>query len=319
MLLKSGINLEDCVTEFVSTNKSVTLFSAYIKLDELKRINISKNIKQIIVRWEIEDLFKKVSDLEIYDYCIDNDIALYRNSRIHLKTLWDGQNSIVLGSANVTGRGVGEKGDNYNYELNVFVSPISFEDIQYLHFIINQSEYVTEELYYEIKMLIKSIELPKLELPKLITRKKTDDYFLLSQLPMSDTPELLYEIYTNNNYPLEAQINASHDLNLYNIIPNLTKDEYFETLKENFNNHPFILALKQHIISQPSQSLRYGRGGVVDWIQKTTTTVPTPRRWDIAQEQIVNILYSWICYFDSRYTWSIPGRRSEVIQFNENP
>ena len=83
MLLKSGINLEKSVTEFVSSNNSVTLFSAYIKLDELERINISKNIKQIIVRWEIEDLCKKVSDLEIYDYCIDHGIALYRNSRIH--------------------------------------------------------------------------------------------------------------------------------------------------------------------------------------------------------------------------------------------
>ncbi len=318
MLIKSGINLEDSVTDFVSSNKSVTLFSAYIKLAELERVNVSKNIKQIVVRWEIEDLFKKVSDIEIYDYCIDHGIALYRNSRIHLKTFWDGQNSVVLGSANITGKGVGEKGDDYNYELNAFVSPISFEDIQYLHFIISESEYVTEELYYEIKMLIKSIELPKLEFPKLVTRKKINDYFLISQLPMSNSPELLYEIYANNNYPIEDQINASHDLSVYNIVPNLDIDDFFDSLKENFNNHPFIVALKEHIKSQPTQSLRYGRGGVVDWIQNNTTTVPTPRSWEIKKEQIVNILYTWICYFDSRYTWSIPGVKSQVIQYNED-
>jgi hypothetical protein len=315
MLLKSGINLEDSVTDFVSLNKSVTLFSAYIKLDELERINISKNIKQIIVRWEIEDLCKKVSDLEIYDYCIDNGITLYRNSRIHLKTLWDGQNSIILGSANVTGRGVGEKGDNFNYELNAFVSPISFEDIQYFHYLINESEYVTEELYYEIKMLIKSIELPKLEFPKLVTRKKTNDYFLISQLPMSDSPELLYEIYSNKNYPLEDQINASHDLSIYNIQPSLTKYDFFETLKTNFNKHPFIIALKEHILSEPNQSLRYG--GVVTWIQNKTTTVPTPRSWELKKDQLVNVLYTWICYFDSKYTWNVPGSRSQVIFYNE--
>jgi hypothetical protein len=313
MLLKSGINLEKSVSDFVSSNKSVTLFSAYIKLDELQRINISKNIKQIVVRWEIEDLSKQVSDLEIYDYCIDNGIALFRNTRIHLKTLWDGQNSIVLGSANVTGKGVGEKGDNFNYELNAFITPISFIDIHYLHSILNESEYVTQQLYDEIKSIVDSIELPQVEFPRLKTHKKDDDYFLISQLPMSDNPGLLYEIYSNNNYPLEDQINASHDLSIYNIRPNLTKDDFFKSLKSNFNNHPFIIALKEHILSEPNQSLRYG--GVVSWIQNNTTTVPTPRSWEIKKDQLVNILYTWICYFDSRYTWSVPGNRTQVIQF----
>ena len=136
MLLKSGINLEDSVTDFISSNKLVTLFSAYIKLEELQRMNISKNIKQIVIRWEIEVLCKQVSDLEIYDYCIDNGIALFRNTRMHRKTHWDGQNSIALGSANVTGKGVGEKVENFNYELNGYSSPFSFDGIHYLHSII---------------------------------------------------------------------------------------------------------------------------------------------------------------------------------------
>jgi hypothetical protein len=71
MLHKSGHNLEKGAIDFISNNESITLFSAYIKLEELKRINNRNNIKQIIVRWEVEDLCKGVSDLELYQYCLE--------------------------------------------------------------------------------------------------------------------------------------------------------------------------------------------------------------------------------------------------------
>jgi hypothetical protein len=67
-------------------------------------------------------------------------------------------------------------------------------------------------------------------------------------------------------------------------------------------------------MEQESKSIRYG--GVVEWIQKTTTTVPTPRSWEIKREQIVNILYTWICEFDENFTWNVPGSRSEVIYYH---
>ena len=45
MLHKSGNNLEKGAIDFINDNESITLFSAYIKLEELKRINIKNNIK----------------------------------------------------------------------------------------------------------------------------------------------------------------------------------------------------------------------------------------------------------------------------------
>jgi hypothetical protein len=83
-------------------------------------------------------------------------------------------------------------------------------------------------------------------------------------------------------------------------------------LKDKFNSHPFIIALKEHIKSEPTQSLRYG--GVVDWVKNNTTTVPTPRSWELKQDQIVNILYTWICDFDEDYTWDRPNH-SQVIYY----
>jgi hypothetical protein len=312
MLHKSGHNLEEEAIEFIKNNEAITLFSAYIKLEELKQINIKNNIKQIIVRWEIEDLCKGVSDIELYHYCIDNGIALYRNTRLHMKAIWNNQDSVLFGSANVTGRGLGEK-NNYNYELNGIKESIGITDIIYFNQVITSSEYVSSDLYYQLNEIVKNTILPVITFPEIPTVKKEIDYFLLSQLPMSKSPDDLYEVVIHSEeFDTKEQSFAAHDIALFGIDAFQDYSLFKIELKEKFNSHPFIIAIKEHIISQPTQSLRYG--GVIEWIQKNTTTVPTPRRWELKQDQIVNILYTWICEFDEIFFWDIPGGHSQVIR-----
>ena len=314
MLYKSGYNLEKGAIDFINNNESITLFSAYIKLEELKLINTKKNIKQIIVRWEIEDLCKGVSDIELYNYCLDNCIALYRNTRLHMKAFWNNQDSVLFGSANVTGRGLGEK-NNFNYELNGIKESLGIADIIYFNKVIATSEYVSSDLYNQLNVIIKNTILPVITFPELSTVKKEIDYFLLSQLPMSKSPDDLYEAAINSeDFDSLEQNCAAHDLAIFGIDPFQDYSLFKLMLKDKFNLHPFIISLKEYIKTQPTQSLRYG--GVVNWIQENTTTVPIPRRWDIVQDQIVNILYSWICEFDEKFTWEIPGKRSQVIFYN---
>lgn len=315
MLHKSGYNLEEGAIYFISNNETITLFSAYIKLEELKRINVKNNIKQIIVRWEIEDLCKGISDIDLYNYCIENSIALYRNTRLHMKAIWNNQGSILFGSANVTGKGLGET-NNYNYELNGIKDSISIVDIIYLNQVIATSEYVSLDLYNQLNEIVKNTILPVLTFPEIPTVKKDIDYFLLSQLPMSKSPNDLYEVAINSeDFNSNEQRFAAHDIALFDIDAFQEYSLFKIELKEKFNMHPFIIALKEHIKSQSSQSLRYG--SVVDWIKNNTTTVPTPRSWELKQDQIVNILYTWICEFDEKYTWDIPGAKSEVIYYNK--
>jgi hypothetical protein len=315
MLYKSGNNLEKGAIDFISNSESITLFSAYIKLEELKRININNNIKQIIVRWEIEDLCKGVSDIELYQYCIDNGIALYRNTRLHMKVIWNNQDKVLFGSANITGRGLGEK-SNYNFELNGIKEALSLFDIIYFNQVISSSEYVSSDLYNELLDKVTNTILPVITFPEIPTIKKETDYFLLSQLPMSKSPDELYQVSINSqDFNIIEQNFAAHDIALFGINPFNEYSLFKIELKEKFNSHPFMIALKEFIKTEPRQSLRYG--GVVDWIINNTTTVPTPRSWELKQDQIVNILYSWICEFDEKFTWNIPGARSQVIYFNK--
>lgn len=316
MLFKSNINLLSSTIEFINCNEIVSILSAYLKLDQLKILNTEKKVNRIVVRWEIEDLVKGVSDFkDLYEYCKENNIALFRNTRIHLKAIWNNENSVLFGSANITGKGIGEKGDNFNYELAGIANPISFDDISYLNFIIQESELVNDELFSEIKNLVDNIELPIIEFPELPTKKKMDDEFLLSQLPMTSSPELLFKILQNpNDFPFEEQLKASHDRSLYHI----RIEEGFETsiskLNEIFNEKEIIKKLKIDIRENSRRSMGYGQ--VVRWIQENTTTVPTPMSWELKKEQIVNNLYEWICFFDSSYFWDNP-RYSQVIFYKK--
>ncbi len=319
MLFHSGDDLKKSAIDFINGNGAITLFSAYIKLHELKSINGSKKINRIIVRWEIEDLVKGVSDLELYNYCIENSITLYRNTRIHLKAFWDSENSILMGSANITSRGIGEK-DNFNFELNAGITPISLRDINYLNFIINESEYVDEQLYLKLKDVIDSIELPSNEFPDLPTVKKEKDFFLISQLPQVSSPIEFYEFYSNwDNLPLKNQLLLSHDLVLFDIRQGLNESDFFDFLKLKFNTHPFIVAFKQAIVnSNPDNVNRKGTmnfGAVRMWFANNTTTVPTPRPFELTE--YVQILYTWICFFDENFTWDVPGAHSQVIKYLE--
>lgn len=313
MLYRSGDNLLENTKAFIETSQSITLFSAYLKLDQLKKLNESKKVKQIVVRWEIQDLCLGVSDLDLYYYCQENNIVLYRNTRIHLKAFWDNSKKVVFGSANVTGRGTGEE-NNFNFELNGCFENLSYNDICYLNQIILTSECVTSTLFEEIKGLVEQTQLPTVKYPKLETKRNPSDYFLLSSLPMTQSVEDLYlGYYAPDRLNDDEVIYVAHDIALYNISKGFGRIEFYEYLKESFNNHPFILKLKEYIKNCQGQSLNYGR--VVKWIQNNTTTVPTPRSWEMKKAEIVNILYSWICELDEDYTWDVPGSRSEVIYY----
>ncbi|MEJ6776274.1 MAG: hypothetical protein QNK85_02985 [Crocinitomicaceae bacterium] len=318
-MYRSGDNLQDGAISFINEHEEITLFSAYLKLSALERLNNQGNIVQIIVRWEIEDLCKGVSDIGLYDYCIENKIALYRNTRIHLKAFWNNKTSVLFGSANVTGRGIGEIG-NYNFELNGKIDNISFDDQRYLNKIIHDSEYVSEELFHQIKERVDNFEHIDTEFPILPTPSPSEDHFLINQLPMTSTPELLYSIYRGEELN-EIEMNcASHDLEFYKIAVGLSKDEFLGLLQLNFNKHPFIVKFKEAVKNSMDSTGRRERDGsmhfgpVKRWFSSNTTTVPTPRPYELTS--YIVILYDWICYFDNDFYWDRP-KYSQVIYYKK--
>lgn len=320
MLFRSGDNLLSGALDFISKSEEVSVFSAYVRTEQLKELNRENKINRIVVRWEIRDLHQGASDLDLYQYCKNNKIALYRNTRIHLKCLLNNRDEIFLGSANVTGRGIGEREKMFNFELNSLNEEADFYDVLYLDKIVSKSEYVTEELFQEIKSKVESLEDFKNQEEEyqkvdIMTKKKESDYFLISELPMYRDVKGLYQAAKNIDElsPLDRRC-VSHDLATYDLSISKNEEQFYSDLRQVFNSHKFIVGLKTRIKEdrRGKRSLHYG--GVVRWITENTTSVPTPISWELKKQQVVNILYEWICFLDSDFVVERPGH-SEIIYY----
>ena len=317
MIFKSGWNLKSSIIDFVENAEELILLCAYVKTNQIVELNNDNKFQSIVVRWEIEDLLKGASDLSLYNYCKENNIALFRNTRLHMKVIWDNKGSLISGSANFTNKGIGEFGD-YNYELNTLVESIEFEDALYLQKVIRDSEYVDDQLYVEIEKSINDSEIETNNIIDLPTVKKKSDFFLISELPQAESPVILFDMLSQKNSLSENEKQILiHDMILYGIVRQENESDFLSHLECQFNNHPFIVefkdAVKRNHANRQDRAGSMNFGAVRLWFAENTTTVPTPRPFELSE--YIQVLYTWICYFDDEFSWSVPGGHSQVIQY----
>ena len=321
MLFRNGENLKSELITYLSGKNKVTIFSPYIKLATLEQLLEAPNLdcEQIIVRWEPNDFAHGSSDIEVYDLCKKYNIALFMNNRIHLKLFTENFKDAFLGSANISERGI--SGDNhiYNYETCAYVESIERSDRLYLQKILSESVLVTDELVSLIKSQLPVgpalSALPTFEFP---AYHLACSDFLISKLPMIDSPELLWELTSGIKSPsTDEQENClCHDLALFEVTWSVAdKKLWVQKLSESFFNTPFIIAFLRHIDASKDSRGRSGLrfGAVRVWFSSNTTSVPAPRAFELTKN--VQILYAWIEFLSKgKYTVSVPGARSQVIK-----
>ena len=321
MILRSGDNLLSGIKEIAANSIDAILYSPYIRVSKLKEIFTKKGqLEAIVVRWGKDDLLSDgaITDFEpLFDFCRDNEIKLYHNNQIHLKVLLTPVNGLFLGSSNFTNKGMGE--EDFNLELGAHVNQIKLEDEIYLNSIIRDAEYVTEDYFNQLKRWVEENKeeykkrndfTPKSDFPE-----SQEKYFFLSQLPMTEYPEkfiqAINELKTSDK--CEDHDFVIHDMSTYNLN---FKSFNQDLLKERFNVHPFILALKDFIKTTSYSSIRYGQ--LTEWLSENCSDRPNPRRWEIKNEGYANVLYNWITYFDDSFVRSDDykkGRGSDKISF----
>lgn len=312
-LLRNGIDLSNRLTEFISNSENLFIFVPYIKLEPLKQLlGVTNNCKAIIVRWEPKDLILGSSDLEVYDYCKERNITLYRNPRIHLKAFVDDYKRCILGSANISSRALNvPESNNFNYELATETENLSIDDRLYFDVILNDSILITDSIYNQLKTLIadKKKEIPK-EPDFKFPVESSDKDFLISALPMTFDVPTLIRFCSTREASDEIELNcALHDLALYNLSLELPADILKEKLKDAFFSHPFIKAFLKNL--EVEGFIFFGRAK--DWIHSNCADVPIPRKWEITQN--IQILYRWIVELgDGKYEVDVPGARSERLK-----
>lgn len=313
MLFKNGIDLQPRLSEFISGSQTLFIFSPYIKLPTLKAlIDGHENVKAVFVRWETKDLILEASDLEIYPYLKSKGIALYRNSRLHLKAYLDQYKRCFLTTANISSRALNLPDYSaYNYELGTIVEELAIEDRLYFSIIESESILITDNIYQQI---IEQIPEKKKEFPDedefSIKIEAPDKDFLISALPMTYSIETLFRIYEDQEYINEVEVNcALHDLAIYGIPLGLPSAEFRQKLSAAFFSHPFINAFLKNL--DVTGEIYFG--AAKGWIHKNCTDVPTPRKWEITQN--IQILYRWIEKLGGgKYKVDVPYSRSERLR-----
>jgi hypothetical protein len=312
ILLKTGINLYQKLSEFVADSDNLFIFVPYIKHQTLKQLlDLTDNCKIIVVRWEPKDLILGSSDLEVYDYCQRKKVALYRNPRLHLKAFVDDYKKCILGSANISSRALNIPESNYfNYELGAEIENLSFDDRLYFNTILNDSTLINDSIYTQLKTLVDDKKQAAVEPDFSFPTDMGMKDFLISALPMSfDVPSLLRFCATRNAQN-ETELNcALHDLALYNLSLELEPKILREKLTEAFFNHPFIKSFLKNLEEEGFIFF----GSAKDWIHKNCADVPTPRKWEITEN--IQILYRWIVELgEGKYEVDVPGARSERLR-----
>ena len=291
----------------------IYLYVPYIKTKILKKLleEIDSQIT-IITTWKINDLISGSSELELYQFCKENNITLYIHNKIHLKVYSVNMESAIVASGNISQNGLMEGG---NYEAGVLVDKLEILDRLYLEKIKREATFVDDKIYqiyldeYE-KCKKQAPEKIDFEDPEIILQK---DYFLKSALPMTENIDDLIEGYERINSNLEPSENSEianciyHDLANYQIELGLSKKEFREKLQQQFFLHPFTQKINEFI--ETNERTQFGF--IKRWVRDHCTDVPLPRPWEFTKN--IQILYQWFVKLGD-YEIYVYGSHSESIR-----
>ncbi|MCV0411381.1 phospholipase D-like domain-containing protein [Nitrosarchaeum sp.] len=295
-------------------HEQIFLYVPYIKTKILSNLLENVNNKIIIITtWEPNDILSGSSELELYQYCKENNITLYINNKIHLKIYSINFDTIIISSGNISQRGLMPEG---NYEIGCLLEQLTSEDRLYFEKIRNEAILVNDEIYQQLKKWYdkQMKEIPKqIKFEDIVISQKNN--FLISSLPMTKDIDKLVEGYerirSNRSPSDDPETNACifHDLANYGIELGLSKEGFLKKLKIQFFAHPFIQKIDEFI----NPEAYFGR--IKEWIQDNCTDVPVPSRRELTGN--VQVLYEWFEKLsDGKYVRDRPQHSERLRKIN---
>lgn len=148
-LLFSNEIKEKLFYELNNTQSSLHIVSAYCKDSGVRFIqdNIKNtlNNKKLLVRFAFNDIVSGASDLSVYETCKNCGWDMYVRFDLHAKTYIFDKLRCIVGSANLTSRGIGLHTDS-NFEIAQLAS-VSDEEMMKVELLFDNAVLMTDELY----------------------------------------------------------------------------------------------------------------------------------------------------------------------------
>lgn len=136
------------INDLKSCEDEILILSAYVKLETLKWID--QNIKSLkrkylLVRFQKSDIIFGATDFDIVRYCYENEWKIKFDLKLHSKIYIFDQKNFIIGSANVTQRGLSLAGENSNIETVVSGQLIE-NDFNKIYQIYNSATFFSKEI-----------------------------------------------------------------------------------------------------------------------------------------------------------------------------
>ena len=216
-LLNTGKYRDELVSVVRETVRYLDIASAFITAKGLAAIliHLKPTVKvRVLSRWRLSDLIGGASDLEVYPALRHLGIGFHVNQDLHAKTVLSDRQIIVLGSANLTSRGLHLENSDGNIELGVRILAVD-EDVVEMDRLFASSVKMTDVLFEEICASVDAFGgAPALTEPEYSTTVKALWQPSVTGLWVRD---LFWSSEPNNIS--SAQVDSLHDAELLGVLP----------------------------------------------------------------------------------------------------
>ena len=268
-------------------NKEIIVCSAFIKMSGIKWFfeNIkNKNVNcRVISRWDREDLLKKVSDIEVYEFCKEKGWKFEIIENLHAKFYLMDKTDLISGSLNLTAKGMGLVPIS-NKEFGFYFKALE-EDLTNIKVFLEDAIEINDKIYEEYKKYVeenKNFVVQKFpELPdpiKNLKQKKLQKIWLNDFL--FTEPQYFMDNFNEENEDID------HDKKLFDIYNN---ENLIEQVKSKFRNLDIYKWFINKIKNKDENFFYYGELSAL--IHNSLFDDPKPFRKDIKTLQTVFFNY----------------------------
>lgn len=262
---------------------NLQIISAFCKLPAIKFIdeNISHPIKQkkLMVRFLLSDILHGATDFELFDYCKANGWQMYVRFDLHAKTYIFDRKRCILGSANLTSKGLGLSLHG-NYELSSFAE-VDDSDLKKIDTLFDNAILMTDELYIAMKSDYEIAQSNQ-------TPSKTFKWNTGIEQKFNPKIDLLFTYdFPSTSSPNFNDVNSFEFLEM-GYIPSQ------EELKQVFRWSKAFMWLYNYVSSCPDKTSYFG--GVTAALHNTLVNDPKPYRKEV-KDLLANTL-GWIQFLN---------------------
>ena len=264
----------------------LTIYSAFVKLNALRWLAeiIPENIKvKIIARWQPNDLVANASDLESYNFCKEKSWQFGIQNTLHSKVFIFDNKTVLLGSANLTDRGLSISSSG-NLEVGTVINA-SISDLDRLKSLEDGVIWMDDNLFSSITSHIEKIKVNK---PKIVSwseelkvrLEKPIELLWINELVWSDPNDLLENLDVDNE-------DHSHDLDLMGLdIKYISK----ELLDQKFLNSNVFKFVEQKLKAAETEYTNFG--WLSSELHDALLDTPPPKRVDV--KHYVDMIFKWL-------------------------